>query len=620
MKLRTFFGYILILITIPLLAFLVINLGEEWEKFSPFNQYLNKEIAIAEASLPEMSYITAGDGTVISEITNDERRILLSYEEIPQILKDAFVTVEDQTFFQHHGIDLIAIGRAIVVNTKNDGIEQGGSTITQQLARNLYLTHEKTYNRKLTELLYSYHLERNYTKEKILESYINAIFFGNGVYGIEAASQYYFNKSTKELTDAEILFLAAIPNNPSMYDPLKKFEETKLRQERIIDQLVQEQKITKEIGHQIKKEAISIKTKKRIDLYPDYVTYVEKELKQLIAEQEGLHLDLKSKNEGIREAAEKELEKKTRQLLESGVTIHTSLDQNIQKKAQASLQKNIPNTDVESSTVVIQHNTHELVSLTGAKDYKKYSFHRGFQSYRQPGSAIKPLLVYAPYLDMTGANIDQVIDSSPFCKNGYCPGNFGDGVYGNVSLKKAFSRSYNTPAVRTLDENGIKNSFAYLKLFEFKKIVEADYRLPSAIGGFTYGMSPLELTSAFSSFHDGTFVQPRAIRKITDGKGNILYQWKKKPVQVWKNNTNAKMRELLASVIQEGTGKKAAYPTTSYIGGKTGTTNDYHDLWFIGLNDTYTTGVWVGKDKPQSIEQLSSPHLYIWKEIMQQIK
>ncbi|MEH6940700.1 transglycosylase domain-containing protein [Bacillus sp. JJ722] len=613
---RTFMGYIIILFTIPIIAILFSNFYSEWLKYIPFREYVETNIAIDDISLPEMSYITANDGEVISQITNSEKRINLSNDEIPQLLKDAFVITEDRTFYEHQGADFAAIGRAIVVNAKQDDIKQGGSTITQQLARNLYLNQDKTFNRKLTELFYSFEIEKNYTKDQILEMYINAIYFGNGAYGIEAAAQTYFNKSTKQLSEGELLFLAAIPNNPSMYNPLKHFSKTKERQERIIDQLVQHNKLLLDEAQTIKQQPLTLKQGKTIDRYPDYVTYVEKEIRELVAEQEGYSKNLNSRNEAIRNETEKMLDKKVKELLESGVTIHTSLNQQLQKQVQQSMKNYIPYQDIESSVVVIQHHTHELVSLTGAKDYKKYSFHRAYQSFRQPGSAIKPLLVYGPYIDTTGASLYEKVDGSSFCKDGYCPGNAGNGSYGNVSLKQAFSRSYNTPALRLFDRNGIKNSFAYLEKFDFQKIVESDYRLPAAIGGFTYGMSPLELTAAYTSFNDGFYQKPKAIQKITDQEGNILYQWEDKPVRVWKTSTVKKMRELLSSVIKEGTARQANYPTSGYLGGKTGTTNNTKDLWFVGLDDSYTTGVWVGKDQPENIEYTSSPHIKIWRSVM----
>ncbi|MGM9929214.1 MAG: penicillin-binding transpeptidase domain-containing protein [Bacillus sp. (in: firmicutes)] len=265
-----------------------------------------------------------------------------------------------------------------------------------------------------------------------------------------------------------------------------------------------------------------------IDLYPDYITYVEEELGQLLAEQNGLSDSLNSDNKAIQAHAKEQVEQLKTELLQSGVII---LHPDIQERNQQALQQTLKSSDVEGAAVVIQHHTHELVSLTGAKTYQKYSFHRGYQSFRQPGSAIKPLLVYGPYIDLTGASIHEKVNASFYCKGSYCPKNSGGGNYGFVSLQQAFAKSYNTPAVRLLDKTGVDNHFKYLEVFDFKKITEADYRLASALGGFTYGMSPL-LTGAYTSFHEGYYQPPRAIRNITTKDGQILYSWDDQQVQV----------------------------------------------------------------------------------------
>ena len=614
---RKMIGFTMAIMAIPIFIYSSTKLSAEWNKAASVDQYIESRIQVSDFSLPAVSYITDSKGNIISEITNGQKRIILAPKDIPKLLKDAFVVTEDRNFFEHPGVDLFAIGRAIAANHKSNEIKQGASTITQQLARHLFLNQEKTYNRKLAELLYSYEIEKNFSKEDILGMYINAIYFGNGAYGIEAASQTYFGKTASGISDAELLFLSAIPNNPTLYNPSIHFSETKERQERIIDQLVDNLKLSPAQGEKLKGEPVTLNKTERIDKFPDYVTYVEKELRMLVAQKENLSRELLSGDASIQNAAEIRLDQTIAQLLASGVTVHTALDRNIQAEAKSALRASLPHKGVEGSTVVIQHHTHELVSLTGSKEYKKKSFHRGFQSYRQPGSAIKPLLVYAPYLDMTNAGINQPIDGSPFCKEGYCPGNFGERIYGQTSLKEAFKHSYNTSAVRLLDLNGLEKSFAYLELFHFQKVTEDDYRLPSAIGGFTYGMSPLELTGAYSSFYDGSYTEPRSIRKVTDAAGNILYEWDRRSIQVWQPKTAEKMKVLLNSVIEEGTGRKAKFQSRGYLGGKTGTTNQFHDLWFVGLTDRYTAGVWVGKDVPASIESLGSPHMDIWKKIMQ---
>jgi penicillin-binding protein 4 len=306
--------------------------------------------------------------------------------------------MEDEHFYNHRGFDITGIARAIWVNAQSDSFEQGGSTISQQLARNLFLSNEKTYNRKLKELLYSYQLERKHSKEKILELYANAIYFQNGIYGIETAAHYYFRKSVQHVSLAEIAFLCAIPNNPTLYDPLKNYENTKKRQKLILAKLLEKGFITKEEQQQAVKEQIQIKQKEHIDLYPDYVTYVHYELKELISRQEGFHEKINNaKNDADKEKIERQLNDQVKHLLASGIKVYTGLDQNIQRIATQSLQHHLPGK-IEGAAVVIDHSTHQIAAIVGGKQYKKNSFHRGFQAYRQPGSAIKPLLVYGPLL------------------------------------------------------------------------------------------------------------------------------------------------------------------------------------------------------------------------------
>ncbi|RFU63752.1 transglycosylase domain-containing protein [Peribacillus glennii] len=613
---RTFLGFLFTIMLVPLLMGLFLLFYQEWNNVHAFHEVLDKKIPGDQIELSQTSYIKSGNGTVITEISGPQKRVYIADKEIPLFLKDLFVTIEDKQFYRHSGIDAAAISRAMIANSRTNSIEQGGSTITQQLARNVFLTHEKTYNRKLTELLYSYQLERIHSKKEILELYINVIYYHNGNYGIEAASRFYFNKRTKELSKAQLAFLAAIPNNPNLYNPLKHFHAAKKRQERILSQMVRANKVSAEEYKKIIREPIRLHPRKQPDLYHDYTDYVQNELRDLIADAEGFTKRLE--DPATRPKASKELDRKVAKVLESGVTIHTALDGGLQQQAKQAVKNRLSGTSIEGATVVIQHNTHELVSLIGGKNYKKNSFNRAYQAYRQPGSAIKPLLVYAPYIEETNASILERVSGQRYCKNGYCPRNYGGGIYGMVTIKKAFAKSYNTPAIRLLEKTGIKKGFSYLDSFHFDKVTVKDHHLPSAVGGFTIGVSPLELTDAFTSFHDGTYLPVHAIRKVTNRDGKTLYKWNQKPKKVWTPQTVAKMRLLLHEVTVNGTAKRAYFPA-GYIGGKTGTTNNVKDMWFVGLTDKYTTGVWIGKDHPSSIEyiQQAYPNQAIWKEINQ---
>lgn len=603
MKVAT--GYIFIFLLLPVFFLLAYFSSREVSSFDTLDHVLENQIRLENSNLSQTSFIKDRHGEVVSEWYSTVNRIVLPSSNIPELLREVFVLSEDQHFYEHIGFDLAAMGRALTINIQSNGIEQGASTITQQLARNLYLTHEQSYNRKLSEILFAYKLEKTFSKKEIIDLYINSIYFQNGAYGIEAAAKHYFNRGTQELSKAELLFLAAVPNNPTYYDPLTHFDRTKSRQERLIDLLVENEKLTAAEAAEIKSASITLAVHERVDLAPDYITYVQSELSQLIAESEAL-------------SDEDQIDSRVKELVSSGINIETSLDQTLQNRAKTAVSDNLPFIDVEGAVSVIDHTNAQIVALVGGKNYQKGEFNRAFQAYRQPGSSIKPLLVYAPYLEQTHSSLSKTVNAGELCIGNYCPKNYGGKTYGNVTIERAFANSYNTPAVRLLNEMGVEKGFQYLTQFPFKQLVPEDHVLPAAVGGFTVGMSPLEMTGAYTSFYDGGYQQPRAIRRVTDLNGKVLYEWKDQKKQVWSAETVSSMRTLLSKVISSGTARKAAVSQAAYQGGKTGTTNNYQDYWFVGLTDTLTVGVWVGRDMPSSIESIEqySPHLYIWNAIM----
>lgn len=603
---------------IPLFVLALIGSGEEVVQMKSLGQVLDEKVELSKIDLIQNSYIYDQDEDLISEVVNDENRMIVPFENIPDAVKEIFLTSEDQNFYEHRGIDFNGIARAALANLKKGEIDQGGSTITQQLSRNLYLNHDRTYNRKLTELLYSFQLEKELTKDEILYYYLNTIFFHNGVYGIGSAAEYYFNKPLQSLTLAEMAFISAIPNNPSLYDPLLHFDYTKDRQIRLLEGLKKAGKISDEELQSAAAEKIKLNIKEKKNVYPDYITYVNDEFKALVAENEGYNKRMKEAKPEEKKAIEEELKQRVTTVLKSGVNIYTAMDPYIQRRVTEQVNSMLPYQDVQGAAVVINHQSHEISALSGGKNYQKFEFNRAYQAYRQPGSSIKPLLDYGPYIEETGASVSSLIDASKFCSNDYCPNNYNEKTYGTVSLKTAFQFSYNTPAVRMLDKIGVKTGFHYLEPYQFQQLHKEDYRLPSALGGLTVGVSPLEMTDAYTTFaNEGRYTKSHAIKKVTDLDGKILYEWKDKPQQIFSKRTNNQMRQLLAAVVKEGTGRKANF-SSPYIGGKTGTSNNYHDIWFIGLTDTYSMGVWVGKDKRGNVESIykSGPHLSIWRQTM----
>lgn len=601
---RIITGYLLILLLVPAFIAIVILTYTEAGNAVSFSDTLDERIELSETKLSQTSLILANNGEVITEIYRPMNRSYAAGHEIPDFIKFVFIISEDRNFEKHPGFDLPAIGRALAINIHSDDIEQGASTITQQLARNQYLNHHKSYNRKLSEVLYAYQLEKSFSKAEILEQYMNAIYFHNNAYGIKAAADFYFKKTPAKLTEAEQAFLAAIPNSPSYYDPIKHFERTKKRQERLIDQMAQHGKIKSEAAKKLKKEPINLKVDYRKNSYPDYSSYALHELRELISEQENIdNTD--------------DLTARIEELLRSGVTIHTNLDIEMQKRTVQAVSDHLPHAKIQGAATVVNHETGQIVAISGGKGYQSGDFNRAYQAFRQPGSSIKPLLVYAPYFERFDANHDSQINAGPLCIKGYCPKNYGGSTYGMVTLERAFINSYNTPAVRILQQVGVDEAFGDLKAFEFGKVTEQDHVLASAVGGFTTGMSPLEMTSAYTVFSNkGLFLKPRAISKVTGHSGEVLYKWNDEPVQVWNPSTAEKVRSLLQKTVTSGTARKVA-GTGQGAGGKTGTTNDFKDFWFIGFNGPLTAGVWVGKDKPESMENINhqSPHLLIWRDI-----
>ena len=425
---RIITGYLLTCLFIPAFIMVVILSFNEAEKAESFTKILDEKIDLTQTKLSQTTLIAAANGKTITEIFHPMNRSYRPSNEIPDFIKNVFIVSEDQNFNKHPGFDLPAIGRALAINSQSDGIEQGASTITQQLARNLYLNHHQSYNRKLSEILYAYQLERTFSKTEIMEQYLNAIYFQNNAYGIQAAADFYFQKKPLELSEAEQAFLAAIPNNPNFYDPLKHFDRTKERQERLVDLLVEHGMLQLENAEKLKREQIALRVSKRKELYPDYTSYVLNELRELVSDQEKL-----STPERITE--------RVNELLSSGIIIHTGLEPRLQEKVKNAVTKHIPFQDIEGAAAVVNHESGRIVALSGGKNYHTGDFNRSYQAFRQPGSSIKPLLVYAPYFERNSASASSRINAGSICVSGYCPKNYGGSNYGMVTLEKAFIHS-----------------------------------------------------------------------------------------------------------------------------------------------------------------------------------
>ncbi|MDI2586473.1 transglycosylase domain-containing protein [Psychrobacillus sp. NEAU-3TGS] len=615
---RQAIGFIILLLCFPFIWILYSFIHTEILVASSYKDNLAKSIQISSPSISSPIVLLDKQEQVFSE-DYVEWREPLPLESIPLFAQELFIQSEDVEFYNHIGFNFSAIFRAVFANAIANSKEQGASTITQQLVRLRYLTTEKTYERKVTELLYAYEMEKQSTKEEILANYLNEIYFGNQVYGIGAAATYYFSRPLNELTEAELTFISAIPNNPMLYDPLVHFDATKKRQELLIDVLVKNNKITATDGDALKAMPIVLHIKTKTQLYPAYSTYVMEELKNLIAYKEGfLEKIAAAQNEHQKHFFDKELQSRVSEISTKGITIYTALDPAKQLKDDKYINNLLTKTPgLQAASAVINNETREIISLYGGKDYKKYDFHRAYQAVRQPGSAFKPLLVYAPLFETTSLTPQNVINAGRFCIGTYCPQNYGGAIYGNVTIKEAFRFSYNTPAVRLLQTTGIETAFNKLEPFLFNHIVNEDHSYAAALGGLTKGVTPLEMADAYTSFINGMYKPAHAIRKVVDKNGEILYEWNEEKQEVWSPKTVQTMRNLLHDVVANGTGKGISVQS-SYIGAKTGTTNDYVDYWIAGLSDTYTSTVWIGYDLPKNMKPIESKkfHHSIFNQIM----
>ncbi|KOY82072.1 penicillin-binding protein [Lysinibacillus macroides] len=599
------FGFFIILLSLPTLWLISANIRTEIQTALAHEEQIAHAIHLPEVQKQLPVTLIDQHGQTFSE-EYVEWRQPLTLQEIPKIAQEIFIASEDVDFYEHVGFDLSAIIRAVVANSNTNTASQGGSTITQQLVRMRYLSEEKTYERKLTELFYAYELEKEFDKEAILTMYLNEAYFSNQVYGIGGAATYYFQKPLQELSIAEIAFIAAIPNNPSLYNPLKNFDQTKARQERLLDTLAANSFITKEAAQAYKTETITLTIKDKIQNYPMYSTYVLQELKWLIAEKEGYtdrlnHTD----NEEDKKKIKTQLDNRLQTLFQNGLIIHTALDPVKQMHDENNMTAILGTGQLQAAGAVIDNQSREVVSLYAGKNYEKFDYHRAFQGTRQPGSAFKPLAVYAPFFETTTHTPDSIVNGGNYCIGSFCPQNYGGYVYGNVSIRTAFRHSYNTSALRLFQTVGVDTAFHYLDRFHFRSIVDADRNYAASLGGLTYGVTALELADAYTSFIDGSYGLAHSIRKVTTLEGTTLYSWDTEREQIWSSQTVKYMRELLTDVVANGTGQ-GVYSPSSYIGAKTGTTNDYRDYWLAGLNDRYTAAVWLGYDKPQSMQRLEA--------------
>lgn len=563
----------------------------------------------------QTSVVYDRNGNKISTLKGEKDVYYLSYEQIPADVCSAIVSIEDKKFYQHGGIDYKAILRAVKAMLENGKVTQGASTITQQLARTIFLTQDKTWQRKVEEIFIATELEKKYSKNKILEFYLNNIYFGNGYYGIQAASMGYFNTEVSNLDLSQIAFLCAIPNNPTMYDPLVNKEDTLARRDRILKNMYEDGKLAKGAYLMAKSEEINLNRPEHVK--NNYVeTYTYYCAIRLLMEREGFQFQTEFGNEEEESAYNErygdlyaECQKK---LFTAGYRIYTSIDLEMQAALQQAVDERLAGfTDtneegvykLQGAGVCIDNETGHVRAIVGGRsqDFDGYTLNRAYQSYRQPGSAIKPLVAYTPALERNYTPDSVVTDQ--YIEDG--PAN-ADGSYsGDITLRSAVARSKNTIAWKLLEELTPKTGLSYLKAMNFAKISPQDERLTSALGGLTTGVSPVEMAAAYATLeNDGNYRAPTCIVKITDADGNEILSTVQEEKNIYKTTAARMMTDMLVTAVSEGTGRGLGV-TGMPSAGKTGTTNDNKDGWFAGYTRYYTASIWVGYDMPEKLPGLS---------------
>ena len=522
------------------------------------------------------SIIYDGQSDVVTRLHGVQDRTWVSISELQPSTVYAFISAEDARFFEHEGVDVIRIAGAIVADIKAGSYVQGASTISQQLIKLSHLTSEKTISRKAEEAALAYEMERQYSKEDILEMYLNYVYFGGGYYGIEAAAEGYFGVHASDLTLDQSAMLAGILKSPSGYAPHINYAASINRRNNILRLMRDYGYITDDEKKQASARRPTILHDKREEYSGYYTDAVTKSAAALM----GITVD---------------------ELIRGGYNIYSAMDSDIQHYCEEMFKNGelFPAEDSEAAIVVLEPSTGMVVAMVGGRSYTGgISFNRATDIRRQPGSVIKPVIAYAPafeYLNYTAA--DMILDEETTFAD-YTPSNYGNKYYGWVTVREAVTKSLNVPAVKTLSEVGVGRAKDFAKRcgIEFD---DTDDSLALALGGFTYGVSPLQIAGAYSCFASGgIYNTPTLIKKITDRNGLTVYEYRQDSRRVMSEANAYILTSMLKSVVTEGTGHRLNTLDIP-IAGKTGTVglaNGNRDAWMAGYTPEYTAVVWQGYD------------------------
>jgi penicillin-binding protein 2A len=545
---------------------------------------------------PQPTIIYDQNGEIASKISNSKIEGV-GIKQIPDEVIHAVIATEDQRFYKHNGINYFAIIKAFFKNMVSGDIVAGGSTVTQQLAKNAFLTHERTYTRKVKELIITKKIERTYSKDEIMERYLNQIYFGEGAWGIQRAAKTYFGKEASELTLSESAMLAGLIKAPSILSPFKNMEKSIERRDLVLALMENEGYISQTDVEKAKQEPVVLNEAEVEDeydgKYPYYVDHIIQE-------------------------AMKKYQLTQNEILSGGLHIYTELNTAIQKATEEVYQNdnlfpaNPEDQLLQSGAIFIDPVSGGIQALVGGRgEHTFLGFNRATQLIRQPGSTMKPLAVYTPAIE-EGYEVFDLLEDRPLNISGYQPLNYDKKYRGEVTMYDAVINSYNVPPVWLLNQIGLEKGTKAVERFGIP-LQEKDRALGIALGGMNEGTSPFAMAQAYTTFaNNGTMVEAHSISKIEDVDGKVIAKWKSKSTIVTEPEVAQKVTYMLKGVVEEGTGKKA-YLDGLDVAGKTGSTQlpfatdgGTKDHWFVGYTPDIVGAVWLGYDQTDEKHYLST--------------
>lgn len=557
------------------------------------------DISKLESPLSQPSVLYDQDGNPASQLSSS-RIEPITQKQIPLQMKNAIVAVEDRRFYEHQGVDIRSISRALVRDLISGGFSEGGSTITQQLAKNLFLPSDKTFSRKFKEAAYAMKIEYLLDKDQILVAYLNQIYFGEGCWGIHNAAQFYFRKKVENLTLEESAMLAGLPKAPSSYSPLKNKEKSLERRNLVLNLMKEQSYISVNDYEKASAQPILLKQGTEESLSGQYAPYLDYVIEEAI------------NRLGFTEA----------QILSGGLQIYTQMNPVIQKEAQDVYKDNSifpagkEDQTLQSGVVIIDHHTGAIKALVG---YRGESTYRGFnhatQLKRQPGSSFKPLAVYGPALEK-GYSSNSLLNDNPLNIDGYEPADEDHRNRGYITMQEAVRNSWNIPAVWLLNRIGLDSGVDFASRAGIP-LEKDDHTLSLALGGLSKGVSPLQMAQAYGAFANlGVMNKAYAISKITTKEGRVLVQTQPASVKVTTPTVAYEMTLLLQDVVRYGTGRNAnlGRPTAGKTGSVelpptkefSGISKGAKDVWFVGYTPELTAAVWMGYDKTDRSHYLTT--------------